>query len=133
MAFKKGASGNPQGRPKGIKDRRVVLRELFERHAEKLAAKAVEAALNGDAQAMRICIDRVVPALKAREDTSPLPEFTGTLTERGEACLNAMAYGQLTPSETASLLSALASQAKLTETDELERRIAALEGKHGKS
>ena len=76
---------------------------------------------------------RMVPAIKAREENIPLPEFTGTLTERGDACLNALAQGRITSSETANLLSALASQAKLTEVDELERRIAALENTHGKS
>jgi hypothetical protein len=104
-----------------------MLRELFEAHAEELVAKAIETALAGDAQALRMCLDRIVPAIKAREEMAALPSFTGTLTERGDAILNAMAQGQLTASEASSVLSALASQAKLNEIDELERRIAALE------
>jgi hypothetical protein len=40
-----------------------------------------------------------------------------------------MATGQLTPDQGGHILSALGGLAKLVELDELERRIAALEGK----
>ncbi len=45
--FKKGQSGNPAGRPKGIKDRRVKYRELLEQHTPALVSKTVELALGG--------------------------------------------------------------------------------------
>jgi hypothetical protein len=44
--------------------------------------------------------------------------------------LRAAATGDLSPGQAAQLMTALAAQAKLTETDELAARIAALEAKH---
>jgi hypothetical protein len=44
MVFKRGRSGNPNGRPKGIVDRRTALRELLAPHAQALIEKTVELA-----------------------------------------------------------------------------------------
>lgn len=67
MAFVKGKSGNPAGRPKGASDRRTELRELLEPHAGALIKKAVEMALAGDTTAMKLCLERVLPAVKSVE------------------------------------------------------------------
>lgn len=44
MPFQQGQSGNPDGRPPGIRDKRVAMRELLAPHAEELVAKVVEMA-----------------------------------------------------------------------------------------
>ena len=44
MQWEKGESGNPAGRPAGIKDKRTAMRELLLPHAEELVAKVVEMA-----------------------------------------------------------------------------------------
>lgn len=74
MPFSPGKSGNPYGRPRGIRDRRTSLRDLLEPHAPQLVAKAVEPALAGDSSALRLCIDRLIPPA-ACEDAGmdPLP------------------------------------------------------------
>ena len=129
--FKKGASGNAAGRPAGIEDRRMKYRKLLEPHAENLIQKAVDLALSGDATALRLCLERIVPAIKSRDETVALP-LVGTaksLTERGEAILAALGAGILSPSEAGGLIQALAAQSRITEIDELEKRIAQLEGK----
>lgn len=74
MAFQEGQSGNPAGRPKGSKDKRTELRELLEPHAPALIEKAVSMALEGDTTAMKMCLDRILPAMKSVEvknDTNP--------------------------------------------------------------
>lgn len=76
MTFKKGISGNIQGRPKGIVDKRIELRSLLVPHAEALVNKAVELALAGDSNALRLCIDRLIP--KAKDE---LPSHTGPSEE----------------------------------------------------
>jgi len=129
--FKKGESGNSAGRPAGIEDRRMKYRKLLEPHAENLIQKAVDLALSGDATALRLCLERIVPAIKSRDETVALP-LVGTaksLTERGEAILAALGAGILSPSEAGGLIQALAAQSRITEIDELEKRIAQLEGK----
>ena len=66
--FTKGQSGNPRGRPKGIKDRRVKYRELLEPHASELVKKAVELALAGDTTSLRLCLERIVPSIKSQDE-----------------------------------------------------------------
>ena len=51
MKYTKGKSGNPKGRPRGIRDKRVELRSLLEPHAAELVQKAVELAKDGDSAA----------------------------------------------------------------------------------
>jgi hypothetical protein len=43
----------------------------------------------------------------------------------------AVSIGELTPTQGAALLASLGTLAKLIESDELERRIADLESRHG--
>lgn len=60
---------------------------------------------------------------------TPLPGLAAaeTLTEQGRAVLQALATGTIAPGAAASVLSALAAQAKITEIDELEQRVRSLE------
>ncbi|MDJ0862044.1 MAG: hypothetical protein QNJ82_07385 [Gammaproteobacteria bacterium] len=53
----------------------------------------------------------------------------GTLSERGNTVLGAMARGRLSPDEAATVLQALAAQARIREFDDLASRIAELEAK----
>ena len=127
--FKPGQSGNPRGRAKGSKDRWTEFRELLEPHAEDLVTKAVELAKEGDTTALRLCLDRLIPPIKPRELSVQLDGFTGSLTEQGQGILETMARGELTPTEATSLLQALVAQGKIIETDELVKRVAALEAR----
>jgi len=132
MKFRKGTSGNPKGRPKGLLDRRTVFREHLQQHATELVQKVVKLALAGDVGALRLCLERVCPALRPKDEPVKLGELKGTLTEQGQAVLTAIGTGQLTPAEGASLLQGLAAQARLVETDDLARRVQALESIHAK-
>ena len=129
--FKKGVSGNPAGRPRCIKDRRTALRALLEPHAETLVAKAVSLALEGDTTALRICIDRLIPSMKAKDDRVELDLLEGSLSERGNAILNAATRGELTPDQTVTLMQALATQARIVEVSDLEERLQRLEEHYG--
>ena len=128
--FTKGKSGNPSGRPKGIQDKRTALRDLLTPHAPDLVAKAVELAMQGDTTALRMCIDRLIPPLKAQATQTQL-DVTGSLSERGEAILKAITVGELDPATGNSLIGALATQAKLLEITAIEDRLTALEERNG--
>lgn len=127
MQFEKGRSGNEAGRPRGIQDRRVAMRQLLEPHAPELIAKAVEKALEGDTTALRICIDRIIPAAKAKDEPILLPAFTGDAAEDGKTVLKELAEGRLGPDDANAVMSALAAQVRIVEVVEIERRLAALE------
>lgn len=68
MTFTKGKSGNPQGRRKGVPNRRTELAKMLDPHAEALIAKMIELALQGDVTALRVCMDRLIPKA-SREPT----------------------------------------------------------------
>jgi hypothetical protein len=52
--FKKGRSGNPNGRSNGSRNKvSLAIDELLDDEAEKLTRKAIELALNGDTVALR--------------------------------------------------------------------------------
>jgi hypothetical protein len=125
--FQAGQSGNPRGKPKGVKDKRTGLRALLQPHADALVKKAVDLALGGDTAALRLCLDRLMAPVRPRDEPVELGELQGTLTEQGRAILAAMGRGQLAPSEAGRLLQALAAQARIATVDELEQRIQALE------
>ena len=127
--FKPGQSGNPAGRPKGIKDRRVALRELLKPVAGDLVEKVVELALAGDTTALRICIDRLIPPAKEEPIDMTLPKITSPedCTLAQAAVLHAVADGQLLPGEGQALSALIENQRKSLETTQLAQRMAAIE------
>ena len=68
--FVTGQSGNPSGKKVGTLNKRTQLSKLLEPHAEALINKAVELALAGDGNALRLCIERLIP--KAKDDTAKI-------------------------------------------------------------
>ena len=130
MVWKKGESGNINGRPKGAVGRSTEIRNAIADNADALVAKVVQMALDGDSTALRICIKRLCPALRPKDAPVVLAmSANGPLEDQGRAILSEMAKGIITPTEANTLLGALASQAKLIESDELTRRVEALEAK----
>lgn len=129
MPFKKGQSGNPAGRPRGVPDRRTQYRKLLEPHAPALIEKAVELACAGDTAAIKLCLERVLPAI--RPQTVPVTLAAAneahTLAEKAQAVANATTTGEISPDEAASLLNVLGGVAKIVEVTELETRLSALE------
>ena len=129
--WKAGESGNPAGRKPGTGEV-AKMRAAMAEHVPALVSVLVERALAGDIGAARLLLERTIAPLKASEETAPLTLPDGTLTEQGRAVLAAVASGELAPGQGAALLASLGTLAKLTESDELERRIADLESRHGR-
>lgn len=62
MTFQPGQSGNPAGRPRGSVNKNLaMLRDAV----EKVLPLVVERALNGDAEAQRLILEKGLPKLKA--------------------------------------------------------------------
>jgi len=127
-AWKPGESGNPAGRAPGSGEV-AKMRAAMAEHVPALVAVLVERALSGDIGAARLLLERTIAPLKASEEAAPLTLPDGTLTEQGRAVLGAVAAGELAPGQGAALLASLGTLAKLTEADELSRRIEALESR----
>lgn len=132
--YTKGQSGNPAGKPRGAKDKRTELRQLLQPHAGALINTVVAKALAGDMAAMRLCLDRIVPALKpTSEPVSLTMPATGTLSDQAAAVFSAVVAGEITTEEAAALAGVLASTARTQESDkkinqfeELKRLISSL-------
>lgn len=120
--FKAGTSGNKAGRPPGARDKRTELRELLRPHAAALFQKAVDLALGGDTAALKICLDRLAPALKPQGELVNLNiPATGTLTEKAEALFTAAASGKISADAALGLMSLLSGQARVSGSSDLER------------
>jgi len=137
MPFKKGESGNPKGRPKTRVDRRTDrrddLRALFAAKAPELVQKVLELALAGDTTMLRLCVDRIVPSLRPTDSPITIVLPGGSLAENGQAVVDALAAGKLTTDQANAVMGVIQGQAKIVETDDLARRVAALEKEHGAS
>ena len=126
--WKAGESGNPKGRTPGTGEV-AKLRDSIALHLPDIIAQLVTRAREGDAQAARLLLERVLPALKPMEQpvALSLPDGEG-ITAQGRAIVHAVAAGTLAPGQAAQLLTGLGSLARIVEIDELEKRIALLEG-----
>ena len=131
-AWKPGQSGNPKGRPAGTGEVGKLRAAIAKRVPDLLDAMMARA-LDGDVGAARLLLERAIAPLKAIEPTQALALPDGTLTAQGRAVLRSVADGVLAPSQGAALLGAIGTLARVTELDELESRIAALEARNGKS
>lgn len=104
--FVKGMSGNPAGRPPGARNRATLAVEaLLEGEAEALTRKCIERALEGDGQALRLCLDRLAPPRRDRPVSFALPALKEAADARDAfaAVVRAVAEGELTPSEAVTL------------------------------
>ena len=131
MPFKKGQSGNPKGRPCGT-TRTGKLVAMLEPHAPALIEKAKELALNGDTTALRLCLERLSPALKSKDEAVQIENLDASqpLAKQGEAVINALANGELSTTQAASAMQSISAQARINEVDELEKRISQLEARN---
>ena len=128
--FKPGQSGNPKGKPRGAKNHATKLAEkLIDNQCEALVQKAVEMALNGDMQALKLLIERLIPARKDRPVKLDLPKI-----KSAQDIINVMGLivenvgkGELEPEQAKTLATILEINRKSIETAEIEERLLALE------
>ena len=128
--FAKGNSANPAGKPKGARHKATLLAEaLLDGQAEALMQQAVSLALGGDSQALRMCIERILPARRDRPIEISLPKIAAAsdLIAAAAALTDAVAGGDITPNEASALSNLVGNTAKAIETFELSERLARLE------
>jgi hypothetical protein len=128
--FEPGQSGNPNGRPKGARNKATALAEqLLDGEMDALLRKLVEKAKEGDTAALRLCLDRLLPPRRDRLVTFALPNIGSAkdACAASAAILTACANGELSPREAVELVNIVATHVRMLETTELEARLAALE------
>ena len=111
----------------------MACQELLDGDAEALTRKAIELAKGGDIQALRICLDRLLPPRKDRPLVMDVPDIQdiGGLADASAVVLRSVVAGEITPSEGQALSSILESRRKVIELTDIERRVEEIERKQG--
>jgi hypothetical protein len=121
--------GNP-GRPRGARHKATqAALALLDGEAEALTRQAVTMALDGDTTALRLCLERIAPPRRDAPVTFDLPhmETARDAATAASAVLEAVALGDLTPTEGAHLMGLVEAYRRTLETTEIEARMAELE------
>ena len=128
--FKPGRSGNPSGRPKGVRNKSSMAAEaLLDGESEALTRRCIDLAMEGDPTALRLCLSRILPVKRERTIELDLPALEGSqdsLRAIGTV-LEAVGAGEITPTEGQAVASLLETHRRTYEVEELEQRIEALE------
>lgn len=121
--------GNP-GKPKGTRHKATrALLAMLDGEAEALTRQAVTMALRGDTTALRLCLERIAPPRKdapVQFNIPPMQSAADAATAAG-AVLDAVAGGDLTPTEGTHIMALVECYRRTLETSELEARVTALE------
>jgi hypothetical protein len=127
--FAKGVSGNPAGKPKGTRHRATQAVELLlAGQLEAITRKCIERAIEGDATALRLCLDRLAPPPRERAVRVPLKASTAREIQAAmERISEAVGEGELTPAEGQRLAGMLDLQRRVLDSVELEERVRRLE------
>jgi hypothetical protein len=136
MTFQPGQSGNPAGRPKGVRAKAALFAEgLFDGEAEELIREAVRMAKAGDIAAMRLCLDRITPRRRDRVAPFELPPLDGAASVvSGLADIAAaVSAGDLSPLEADAMSRVLDRYLRSLEHIDIEQRIAKLQREGGGS
>jgi hypothetical protein len=118
------------GKPKGTRHKATLAAmALLDGEAEALSRKAVKLALEGDTTALRLCLERIAPPRKDAPVTFDLPPMNSATdaAKAAGAVLNAVADGDLTPTEGAHIMALVETYRRTLETSALEARVLALE------
>jgi hypothetical protein len=134
--FAKGCSGNPAGRPPGCRNHASRTAEvLLDAEVEALVRKAVTLALDGDALALRLCLDRIIAPRRTRPVHLELPPIAepADITAAMAALTTAVAGGVITPGEGAEVAKVVDTYVRALETSDFDRRLKALEADHAEN
>jgi hypothetical protein len=126
--YKPGQSGNPAGRPPGSRNKATLAIEaMLEGEAEAIGRKAIELAKSGDLTAIRLCLDRLCPPRKDRHVNFELPPMQkpADAVAATAAIVDAVARGDLTPSEAGELSRVVAAYATTLEAADFDARLQA--------
>jgi hypothetical protein len=126
VQFSKGVSGNPAGRPKGIKDKRHRYSEAIDSMIPQVLDSVFQKAIAGDMTAAKMLLDRTLPSKRPEQERVEISN-TGNIPSDAQSVLRSVLDGEVSPDVGASLLSAMTTVLKAIEVDELAKRIEALE------
>jgi len=107
----------------------VAVQKLFEQNAEAVAQKCIQLATKGDAMALRLAMERVLPPCKNTLVHFAMPpiQSLADLPKAADAILQAVANGEVSPAEAEQLMAVLEFIRSNLGTREFEKRLQDLE------
>lgn len=128
--FQKGKSGNPYGRPKGMRNKVTILAEaLLQTEVEAICRKAIEEAKNGNIHAIKLILDRILPPKKESpiHIALPLIQNPADILKATQHIVTSVGRGEITPGEGEALSRIIDVHGKAIEMHEFEQRLKSLE------
>jgi hypothetical protein len=128
--FQPGQSGNPAGKPPGARHKTTkAMEELLDGEAENITRRAIEFAMSGDPAALRLCMERLLPARKSKPVRIDLPkiETPADVANALSLVVAAVADGSLDPDDAETLARIVEVKRRSLETVEHEERLKKLE------
>ena len=127
-----GTTGNPRGRPADT-TAAAELRRAIRSAAPAAALALLKAAKAGDVSACRAVLNVALPPLRPVEEAAPVDLGSGGIADRARVVLDRVADGSIGTGQAKDLLDSLQALARIAESQELEARVAALEGRESSS
>jgi hypothetical protein len=122
------------GRPKGSRNKKSDPgKELLKEYEPHLTRKLIALGLEGDPRALKICMDRLVPAPRDASVHIALPKVmksNGDLVNAAEKITRGVGKGILSPSDGEKIMNVIEGQSRVIENADLEKRVEQLES-HG--
>ncbi len=123
------AKGNP-GRPRGTRNKATLAAEaILDGEAEALSRKAVQRALEGDIQALKLCLDRLLPPRRERPVHFKVPPMKSAAdaSKATATLVEAVSRGELSPGEAGALVHIVEAYANVLVACDFEQRLTKLE------
>jgi len=130
MQFQKSQSGNPAGRPRGLRHQASIrMQEMLEQGADEFADKVAKMALAGNIGALRMCLDRLVPARATEPFFCEIPRLEKAADAVGAfaSLVSAAAAGDVTADQANKLARVISLYVNALEAHDFEDRLAKLE------
>jgi hypothetical protein len=119
-----------RGRPTGSRNKSTMaLQTMMEQHGEAIVKKTVLMAIQGDKMAIRLCLERLLPARRNSTIRFKLPPINSAtdVARSLSKVVQAVATGKLAPAEGELLTAILERLQRNIQTLDLEKRVGALE------
>ena len=119
-----------RGRPPGSRNKTArVWQAKLDSHGENLINRCMYMAHQGNPTALRLCMERLMPARRHRTVQFKVPpvKTLADVDAASQSVLSDVARGQLTPAEGQAVSGLLEGRRRVIETQEMEQRIRALE------
>src|SRR3954451_16742050 len=120
--FEKGNRASP-GRPQGSRNSATIMAEkLMQDGIDNIIKTVMDAANQGDMTAARLVLERIVPVRKGRTVNLTLPQLNTAedVSKAVSVTVKAMADGDLTPDEAATVAGVLEAKRRTIEVTDLE-------------